>query len=192
MQVTTGIDAKRPKEIAQGLSRVWSETHILRLQARDLQRRLRGPVCNTLGILLGQQQEELRRAEAKLATRVREVRGGTRRAARRPLEARSSVTSDDTMRAVDERVVCLAQAHESAALAARSARRLAEEVDDLPSFKLLAQRADVHEKAAWMLASMGVGAMVWCELCAARATCPLSTVRSPAMDAAGAASLSGR
>ncbi len=180
MQVTTGmtgIDPECTKEVAEGLSKVLSETHTLRLQTRDLQRRLRGPVCNTLRILLDQQQDDLRRAEAQLTTRVREGRGGAR--ARRPREAYSSVTSDGTMQAVDERVVCLAQAHECAALAARSARRFAEEADDLPSFKLLAQRAEVHEKAAWMLASMGVGAMVWCELCADRSTCPLSTMGSP-------------
>jgi starvation-inducible DNA-binding protein len=177
MQVTTRIDPKRAKELAKGLSKVWSETHTLRLQTRDLQRRLRGPVCNTLLILLDQQQDELRRAEAQLATRVQQVRGGTR--ARSPLEAYSPVANDGTMLAIDEKVVCLAQAHECAALATRSASRVAEEGDDLLSFKLLAQRAEVHEKAAWMLASMAVGSMVWCELCADRLTCPLSTVRLP-------------
>jgi DNA-binding ferritin-like protein len=179
MQATTGIDATRPKEIAKGLSKVLLETHTLRLQTRGLQRRLSGPMCKALRLLLGQQQEELRLGEAELATRAREV-GGPIREARWPLEASSSTT----MQTVDERVMGLVQAHETAARAASITCRLAEEAHDVRTCKLLARRTDVHEKAAWTLASMYVASLVSCELCAARITCPLSAVRLPGMAAA--------
>jgi DNA-binding ferritin-like protein len=180
MQVTT--DAKRPNEIANGLSKVLSETHALRLQTRDFQRKLRGPTCMTLRRLLVQQQDELRHAETELATRAREVRAPTHGAM--PLEASAFATGDDTIQPVDERVMCLMDAHETAALAARSAHRLAEKAHDLRTCNLLARRTDVHEMAAWTLGSMYLASLLSCELCAARFTCPLSAVRLPARSAA--------
>ena len=177
MQVATQIDAKRPKEIANGLSLVLSETRALRQQTRDFHRRLSSPMCRTLQLLLGQQQDELGRAETELAKRVREI-GGTLHRTKLPL---GSVTSDDTAQAVDERIVFLAQAHETAARSIRSVRELAEQAHDVRTCTLLARRADVHDKAAWALSSMYLGSLMSCELCAGRFTCPLSAMRPAAI-----------
>jgi starvation-inducible DNA-binding protein len=180
MQATTRVDAKRPKETANGLSKVLTETRLLHLQTRDFQRRLVGPTCRALRVLLGQQADELGRAEAELAKRAREIRGAGL-GHKWPLEASSSATSGGTMQAVDEMVICLAQGHETAARAVRSARRLAEEAHDLRTCRLLARRTNVHEKAAWTLTSMYLGSLISCELCAARFTCPLSATRPAAV-----------
>lgn len=64
MHTTTGIAPERPKDIASGLLEVWLETRALRLRTHDFQWRLRGPICKALQLLLDQQQDELRRAEA--------------------------------------------------------------------------------------------------------------------------------
>ncbi len=187
MQVTTGIDAKHSKEeIEQGLSKVLLETHLARLQTRDFERRLKGPMCRTLRLLLVEQHNELRGAETELGRRTRELRRPAR-GVRRPLEASSSALSDDTIEAVDERIMCLVQAHERAARSVRRARGLSEEARDLRTCALLARQTDVHEKAAWMLASMYVASLVSCELCSARFKCPLSAVRLPATMTAGGA-----
>jgi len=180
MQVTTGIDAKRPKGTANGLSEVLTQTRKLRLQTRDFERRLVGPTCRTLRALLRQQADELGRAEAELAKRAREIRDAAC-GSKWPLETSDSATDDGTIQAVDERVIRLAQAHEAVARVVRSARGLAEQVHDVRTSKLLARRTDVHEKAAWTLTSMYLPSLISCELCAARFTCPLSAARPAAM-----------
>jgi DNA-binding ferritin-like protein len=134
-------------------------------------------MCRTLRLLLGHQQDDLGRAETELAKRAREI-GGTPHGTKLPF---GSVTSDGTAHAVDDRIVSLAQGHETAARSIRSVRELAEQARDLRTCKLLARRADVHDKAAWALTSMYLGSLISCELCAARFTCPLSAARPAAV-----------
>jgi DNA-binding ferritin-like protein len=173
MRVTIGTDCERSKEIAEGLSDLLSLTHTLRLQTRDLGRRLTGLTCSTLRLLLARQRDELRSAEAELAKRTMGAPGGTRRGAR-PVRARARPTNRRTMQRVDERVMGLVEQHEAASSLARSIGRRAKETGGLRTYDLLSRRADAHDEAALTLAPLILSSFVSCDLCEARSTCPLS------------------
>jgi starvation-inducible DNA-binding protein len=166
-------NAQHPVEVANGLSKVLAATRALHLQTSDFHRRLAGPSCMTLRLLLDQQQDELRHAEAEIEARVGELSGG----AKQVPEAPTPAASDGTMQAVDERIMGLVEGHETTVRAVLDAHRSAGKVNDRRTCDLLARRTDVHERAACTLGSMYLAARVSCEFCAAR--CPLSAAFRP-------------
>src|SRR5208283_4060989 len=157
-----------PKEIAKGLAELLSQTHALRLETGDLERRLAGPTCSALRLLLGQQRDELLRAEATLANRAMKVVGASR-VGRPPHVAR-----DRGAQRVDDRVVGLVEGHEAASSLAHRVGLKAKETGDVSIHELLKARWDAHDEAAWTLAPLVLSSIVSCGVCAARCTCPLS------------------
>jgi DNA-binding ferritin-like protein len=173
MQFTTKVDAESHRGISEGLSKVGLATHKLCVQTRDLHRALSrtGPNCNTLRLLLGKQQGELRRAEVPLAKRAREVSGCSSDAAS-PFKDSEPVWGD-CGNGVDDKIMALLQAHDAAAHDAFAAAGRAKEAHDIQSYRLLKRRANVHDVASWALGPMLVTSVTGCELCSARFACPL-------------------
>jgi hypothetical protein len=172
MQFTTKNDADGHRGISEALSKVGLEAHKLCVRTLDLHRALSrtGVNCNTLRLLLGKQQDELRRAEVALAKRAREIDGYTSDAARRCED--SEPVWGDCGNGVDDKIMVLLQAHDAAAHDAFAAAGRAKEAHDIQSYRLLKRRAEAHDVASWALGPMLITSVTGCELCSARFTCP--------------------
>src|SRR5579859_3127530 len=177
MQVASRIHAGRTKEIARGWSELVAQTHALRLETGNLERRLREPICSALRLLLGRQRDDLLRAEAALARRTRKVLGRASRVGRPP-HASPPATGHRKVQPVDERVVDLVEGHEAASRLAHRVGLTAAESEDPSMQEFLKARCDAHDEAAWTLAPWVFSSVVSCDLCAARSTCPLSAAVS--------------
>lgn len=159
MQLATGIDAARRHGIASGLSRVLADTHVLRLQTRETQRSVAGPMSSALRAMLGELHDELCAAEVELAARVRALGGAARAGSgehARPSSARRGSATKSLVDAIGE----LLDAQDAAARTAARILALAEAAHDVPTSELLRRRTDDSEKNAWVLAFAGVGFLI--------------------------------
>lgn len=163
MQLAITIDAMRRQRIANGLSHILADTHGLRLQTRESEQRVEGPMSSALRAMLVEVHDELCAAEVELAAGVRSLGGAARAASGEHLRA-DSAGSEGRGQTIDDALGRLVERHERIARSATSTLKLAEAACDRQTCELLARRIEAHSKSAWMLALAGAAFLIAREL----------------------------
>lgn len=152
-KIDIGIMDKDRKDIADGLSRLLSDTYTLYLKTHNFHWNVTGPMFQTLHLMFETHYNELALAVDLVAERIRALgypAPGTyaEYAALSSIEETSGVPKAETM------IELLVKGQESVVRTARSIFPIVEKVNDQPTADLLTQRMKVHEKTAWMLRSL--------------------------------------
>jgi starvation-inducible DNA-binding protein len=153
MNIDIGIDANKREAIAQGLSRVLSDSYTLYLKTHNFHWNVTGPMFQTLHLMFETQYNELALAVDLIAERIRAL-GFTAPGTYKQFAQLSSIKEDDGVPKSQDMIRRLIEGHETVARTAREIFKLAEGASDQPSCDLLTQRMQVHEKTAWMLRSL--------------------------------------
>ena len=153
MQIDIGIDAKKRKEIAGGLSRVLADTYTLYLQTHNFHWNVKGPMFQTLHLMFETQYSELALAVDLVAERIRAL-GFPAPGTYGEFVKLSSVKEVAGVPKAQQMIKTLVSGHETVAKTARSVFSIAESANDQPTCDLLTQRMQIHEKTAWMLRSL--------------------------------------
>lgn len=145
-----GAGAPTQRDLAQALVRVMADTYVLYFQTQSFHWNVRGPNFHSLHEMFEEQYEELAEAVDELAERMRAMGLmaptslgeiiGLGRAPRHHGAPRAS-----------EMVATLLEAHELLARDAHRTASLADDLGDGVTHDLLIERAEKHEKTAWML-----------------------------------------
>jgi len=153
MEINIGIDAKNREQLAGALSKVQADTYTLYLKTHNFHWNVTGPMFQTLHLMFEQQYNELWLAVDAVAERIRAL-GFPAPGTSKQLASLASIKDEDGIPKAEDMIRRLVEGHETAARTARSAFKLADEVNDQPTCDLLTQRLQIHEKTAWMLRSL--------------------------------------
>lgn len=153
MNIDIGIDAKKRKEIANGLSRVLADSYTLYLKTHNFHWNVTGPMFQTLHLMFEAQYNDLALAVDLVAERIRAL-GVVAPGTYKQFAALSAIKEDDGIPKAQDMIRLLVEGHETVARTARTVFKTAEGASDQPTCDLLTQRMQVHEKTAWMLRSL--------------------------------------
>ena len=156
MQVVASGATDR-KSLARGLTKVLDDTHSLYAKTWRFHRDAGGPGSIVLRLLLAQQCRELGRGTDRIVQRIRSL--GLPAQGWSPSLRKAPVHQGPVWSAKDM-IGCLVERHESVARRIESVLRLSEKAADRATCELLRQRIKAHEKAAWVLAKVGIIALV--------------------------------
>jgi len=151
--VNIGIPAESRHNIAEGLSRVLSDSYTLYLKTHNFHWNVTGPMFATLHTMFETQYTELATAVDEIAERIRSL-GEFAPGSYAAFSRLSSLKESETVPAAVDMIRQLAEGHEAVASTARSVFPAAEEGNDEVTADLLTQRMAIHEKTAWMLRSL--------------------------------------
>lgn len=156
METRTGFDEGRRadapthRELAQALVHVMADTYVLYFQTQSFHWNVRGPNFHSLHAMFEEQYEELAEAVDELAERMRAM-GLMAPTSLGEITSLARIPRHHGAPRASEMVATLLEAHEHLARDAQRSARLADELGDGVSHDLLIERAEKHEKAAWML-----------------------------------------
>lgn len=153
MNIDIGIEASKREELADGLSRVLSDTYTLYLKTHNFHWNVTGPMFQTLHLMFETQYNELALAVDLIAERIRAL-GFPAPGTYKQFAQLSAIKEDDGVPKAQDMIRRLVEAHETVARTARAVFKVAEGASDQPTCDLLTQRMQVHEKTAWMLRSL--------------------------------------
>jgi starvation-inducible DNA-binding protein len=152
-EIEIGIPEAQRKEIADGLSRLLSDTYTLYLTVHGFHWNVTGPMFQQLHAAFETQYTELWSAVDVIAERIRAL-GFYAPASYKQLSELSSIETPSEVPPAGEMIKRALHGHEAVAKTARSLLGSAEKSDDQVTLDLLTQRLQIHEKNAWMLRSM--------------------------------------
>jgi len=150
MSINIGIEEDARKAIAGALGVLLADTYILYIKSHGYHWNVTGPMFRTLHLMFEEEYLELRDAVDVIAERIRsldEFAPGTSR----EFVALTGLSEADGVPDALEMVRDLAAGHEAVSRTAKALVTLAEEAGDVATADLATQRAEVHEKTAWML-----------------------------------------
>lgn len=153
MPIDIGIKEKDRREIAEGLSRLLSDTFTLYLKTHNFHWNVTGPMFQTLHLMFETQYNELWQAGDLIAERIRAL-GFSAPGSYKQFSALTSIDEADGVPAAEEMIRQLVEGHETVARTARGVFATAEDANDAPTADLLTERLQTHEKTAWMLRSL--------------------------------------
>ncbi len=153
MAVNTGIPATERARIAEGLSRLLADTHVLYLKTHNFHWNVEGPMFQTLHVLFMEQYTEAWNAIDLIAERIRSL-GHYAPGTYSSYLKLSRIAETEGVPRAEKMVRLLIEAQEAVVRTARELLPLADKVSDEPTLDLLTQRMQVHEKNAWMLRSL--------------------------------------
>jgi starvation-inducible DNA-binding protein len=136
--------------IAERLGRLVADTYVLYFQTQSFHWNVRGPSFASLHALFQTQYEELATAIDTLAERIRAL-GALAPSSLPEMLRRTKLEVEHAAPSSRAMVEILLRAHEHVAREARDAAELAEGAKDLVTHGMLLDRAEIHDKAAWML-----------------------------------------
>ena len=153
MEINIGIETKDRDAIAQELSRVLADTHMLYLKTHLYHWNVTGPMFASLHLLFEKQYTELHEAVDMIAERIRALghfTPGTHTAF-----AKISTIKEDTMEVPDATAMIrnLLQGHEALSRSVRDEFKVAEKGEDQATMDRLVERMEASDMAAWMLRS---------------------------------------
>jgi starvation-inducible DNA-binding protein len=150
MAIDIGINQEDRQAIADGLSRLLSDTYVLYLKTHNFHWNVTGPSFRTLHLMFEEQYNELALAVDSIAERIRAL--GFPAPGTYAFYARhSSIKETEGVPSANDMIKELVQGQEAVARTARSLYPVVEKASDEPTADLLTQRLQVHEKTAWML-----------------------------------------
>ncbi len=153
MQPNIGIDEKHRKDISEGLSRLLADTYTLYLKTQNYHWNVTGAAFASLHQIFETQYKELAEATDLIAERIRAL-GTFAPASFMEFTKLATIKEEQRPHGAEAMIKSLLEGHESVVRTARFASPVVELAEDAPTADLLAQRMQVHEKAAWMLRSM--------------------------------------
>ena len=153
MEINIGIDAGQREKIAKGLSRLLADTYTLYLKTHNFHWNVTGPMFNTLHQIFETQYTELATAVDEIAERIRAL-GEPAPGSYAQFSRLTRIREEEAQPPAKQMIEQLARDQEAVVRTAREIFPVADAANDEPTADLLAQRMQVHEKAAWMLRSM--------------------------------------
>ncbi len=153
MDIDIGINKKDRAKIADGLSRLLSDTYTLYLTTHNFHWNVTGPMFNTLHLMFEQQYDELALAVDAIAERIRAL-GFPAPGTYTEFQKLGSLKEPEGTLSAKDMIKHLVLGQEAVVKTARSILPAAGKASDEPTADLLTQRMQVHEKTAWMLRSL--------------------------------------
>jgi starvation-inducible DNA-binding protein len=152
--INIGINDEDRASIADGLSRLMSDTFTLYLTTHNFHWNVTGPMFNTLHTMFMVQYTELWNAVDPIAERIRSLGHPAPGSYAHFAKATTLRDAPAVPPKALEMVAVLVEGHEAVARTARSLFPLADKAGDEPTADLLTQRLTIHEQTAWMLRSL--------------------------------------
>jgi starvation-inducible DNA-binding protein len=152
-EIQIGIDPSDREAIADGLSNLLADTYTLYLKTQSFHWNVTGPMFRALHQMFEEQYVELAGAVDEVAERIRAL-GHEAPGSFSQFMKLASVEEENGVPTAEEMVRQLVTGHEAVVRTARNAFTTADEAEDQVTVDLLAERMQVHEKAAWMLRSL--------------------------------------
>ena len=156
MKIDIGIDDKKRKKIAEGLSHFLADSYTLYLKTHNFHWNVTGPMFNSLHVMFEGQYTEQWTALDDIAERIRAL-GHNAPGSYAEFVKLSSIKEETGLTNVPEwreMVTQLVSGNEAVCRTARKVLKTADEAGDDPTVDLLTQRLQTHEKYAWMLRSL--------------------------------------
>jgi len=157
MREYPGLTETQRKDIADGLSRVLADTYTLYFKTHAFHWNVKGPWFYCLHKLFEDQYREMWGAVDDIAERIRAL-GQIAPASQAQLARLSSVQEQAEAPQSDAMVRELTEGHETVVATIRTVLATAQDAKDEATAGILATRLEIHEKAAWMLASLAESA----------------------------------
>ena len=152
MKIDIGIDDKKRKKIADGLSHFLADSYTLYLKTHNFHWNVTGPMFNSLHVMFEGQYTEQWTALDEIAERIRAL-GELAPQGYGAFGNLSSIRDGDPTQDWKGMVKDLIAGNEAFAETARTVIAAAEAADDAPTADLATQRMAAHQKHAWMLRS---------------------------------------
>lgn len=152
MAVAIGIDEKHRKKIADGLSEILADTYLLYLKTQNFHWNVTGSHFAPLHLFFESLYKELAEAVDVLAERIRALGYPVLATFTKFLEL-AHLKEETSIPHADEMVHILLKDNEAISVSIRKWLIPVTDAEDAATENLLADRLDVHEKAAWMLRS---------------------------------------
>ena len=151
--IDRGVVETERKAVADGLSRLLSDTYTLYLRTHNYHWNVTGPMFQTLHLMFETQYTELALAVDLIAERIRAL-GEPAPASYREFSELTALTEDTDRPDATEMIRRLVADQETVVRTARSVFPSADAMHDHVTADLLTQRMQIHEKTAWMLRSL--------------------------------------
>jgi starvation-inducible DNA-binding protein len=154
IRINIGIDEKHRETIAEHLSRVLADTHLLYLKTHFYHWNVTGPMFSSLHLLFEKQYIELHEAVDMIAERIRAL--GHFAPGTHTVLAKLSTIPEDTDSGVPDALTMirnLMTGHEALSRSVRAAFKAAEAGDDQATMDRMIERMEASDMAAWMLRS---------------------------------------
>lgn len=153
MKMDIGISEKDRKGIANGLSRVLSDTFTLYLKTHHFHWNVTGPQFRSLHLMFEEQYNEIWLATDLIAERIRAL-GEFAPGTYTEFKKQTVIAEEKGIPEATDMVRELVKGHEAVSRTSREVFAIAEKADDQPTMDLLTTRMQTHEKTAWMLRSL--------------------------------------
>ena len=153
MKIDIGIKKSDREDIAEGLSRLLSDTYTLYLKTHNFHWNVTGPMFQKLNMMLETQYTELALAVDAIAERIRSIGFPAPGTYKQYVEL-SSIKEDEGIPKAEDMIRLLVEGQEAVVRTARSLYPVVEKANDEATADLLTQRIQLHEKTAWMLRSL--------------------------------------
>ena len=151
--VDIGIPEAERIKIAEGLSRLLSDTYVLYLKTHAFHWNVTGPLFQTLHGMFETQYTELWAAIDVIAERIRAL-GVFAPGSFEQIAKLSSLKEEPSIPAASEMIAQLIKDNEAVARTARALAPLVDKTADQATDDLITGRLSAHEKTAWMLRSL--------------------------------------
>jgi starvation-inducible DNA-binding protein len=151
--IDIGIDEKKRKAIADGLSHLLADSYTLYLKTHNYHWNVTGPMFNTLHLMFETQYNELALAVDLIAERIRAL-GVVAPGSYAAFSKLSAIAESETVPSATDMIADLVKGQETVVRTARKMFPVVEKGGDEATADLLTQRIQLHEKTAWMLRSL--------------------------------------
>lgn len=152
--IDIGISENDRQKITSALNHLLADTYSTYLMAHNFHWNVTGPMFQSLHQIFEEEYLEMAIAIDNIAERIRAL-GEKVPATFQAFEKAASFKIPDEFLDARNMISTMVKAHESVIKTARNAMKVANHANDEPTADLLTARMSVHEKAAWMLRSMG-------------------------------------
>ena len=148
-----GTETQGKREMAESLSHLLADTHILYLKTQGFHWNVTGPMFYQLHLLFEEQYRELLQAGDEIAERIRAL-GFYAPGSYKEFSKLTCLREAEGVPGPAEMISQLMNDHEMAARTTSWALSVARSTVDSATEELLTRRLSAHERAAWMLKSL--------------------------------------
>lgn len=154
MNLNTGINENKVRDIAKGLSKLLAETYTLYLKTHKYHWNVTGPMFQTLHTMFETHYTALALAVDEIAERIRVM--DVKAPGPYTEFAELSRVKEDSSKEIQAELMIknLLQDHEQVVRTAKEILPILEGANDEGTNSLLGARIEFHEKTAWMLKSL--------------------------------------
>ncbi len=151
--INIGIAKTDREQVANGLSRLLSDSYTLYLQTHNFHWNVTGPRFRDLHMMFEEHYTELATAVDEIAERIRTL-GMRAPGTYKEFSQLSAIKEVEGVPDASDMVSLLTKGHEQVVNTCRDVLLVAQEASNESSVALISDRMRLHEKTAWMLRSM--------------------------------------